>query len=285
MSIPRLLKIGTMTHVMTPEGGRPLSCGEKLVLYALSDQHGRYGAYARCTQSDLANWCRLSVDGVRRITRELEKDKVLVIDRPKVSCHGSPFHYVVNEAKLYWQSPALEGRLTLPLRVDSVEAKGSSESTPSPKATKSTQKHGKAGDLDCSSNLVEADNCERADKARAHASKTNGKTELDLVAIEGLLMQGLKRIDPRLAVGLVSDCLAANPDVTTAQVLAVLGMIFAEGIPAHIKRKAGFVRTEAAARVRQSYLDALDEAARQRMRAAGREPGPRSPDPGSRKVN
>jgi hypothetical protein len=98
-------------------------------------------------------------------------------------------------------------------------------------------------------------------------------------------MQNLKRVDARLAAGLAADCLRKNPEVTTEQVLFVLTAIFLEGIPPHIKRPAGFVRQEAVDRVRQSYLEALNAAAEERMRAAGRKPGSGIPGPRAQKAN
>jgi hypothetical protein len=285
VSIPLFGKMAKQTHVITDTGVRPLTAFEKVMVLILADEQGRRGPYVEVSMDDLAHWCRYSPKTVMRVARGLEADKVLKVDRPAVSAFGHKFRYVIDEDRLCWKAPTLKGDRLTPLKGDRLSKKGRQTDTLNHTSLPSTIPFTGTGTKIPSSNLVEVDS-ERAVLKRTRArEKTNGKTQLDLEAIEGLLMQGLKRVDPQLAGQLADECLAENPDVTTEQMLFVLNAIFAEGIPAHIKRPAGFVRRAASARVRKSYLDALDAAARERMRAAGREPEPRTPDPEPRKVN
>jgi hypothetical protein len=117
-------------------------------------------------------------------------------------------------------------------------------------------------------------------KARARGSE-NG---FDLTAIQGLLLQGLKRTDARLAPGIIRDCRAVNPNVTGEQLMFALSQIMLSGIPPSIKSPAGWLRREVATRVRAEYLEALEDAARARMEAAKRQAPTAAPRAASYKV-
>jgi hypothetical protein len=266
-----MIFLGKVTHVKTPEGGRGLTAGEKLVLYALSNLHGAEGNFAVATQADLAHWCRLAVSGVRKITRALQSDGALAIYKPKVSRHGAPFHYVVIESKLYEEKLDSEDAHSEAFRLHSVQPEGYTLSPPTTKANQSNLNTGEVGSSGEVPKLGKNDGSADVRRARTHARKRGRFSGIDLEAVEGLLMHHLRKIDAHLASGIISDCLGVNPTVTTEEVLFVLSMIFAEGIPANIKKPAGYVRTMASSRVRETYLRAVDDAARSRMAAAGRQ--------------
>lgn len=111
---------------------------------------------------------------------------------------------------------------------------------------------------------------ERSMKARARGKQLRKARSSDLEPIEALLASRLGQIDPRLAAGITVDCAAVNPELTGEQLLTVLGILLARGVPPHIKNPAGWIRRQAAEAVRKEYLALLDRRGAAMQAAAGR---------------